>query len=344
MPVAMKILASLVSSLQIANGQLFRALPCFASCDSTCQSTADEIIRGKNQSTADEIIREKKKDTSRRLTTIGLGDEELFAFLSEMENKDGKLAGVVYQGRTIHFKDVLAGSFWEFLAPEFETMAKVFSSFDHHMLLFPLGSNGSVPEEVQTILDMRGASDADHLQIHFQQSGVKGKLLKLPLIADGHSFKFAGPIDPLWVREALVGKTKIPFSTFWWNCQDFATMLFKKVADACTSSNAIKCPPTKLHAQFQWTISPAWCKVVQLSSVISLGIGVAFALVRVCKLSQKHCLCLLSRVQRISQWMSVGLAGKQKIAGGDGSDSPVNANHTGKEELVSSSLPFKIPI
>lgn len=210
---------------------------------------------------------------ARRLSpAIRMNVDQLLDVLQDFEMQGLKFSGMIYQGRRVDFDYFLGGTPVHFFVPVLDKLADMAAPFYHHLLLFPLDLNGTVP----------GEEMHSHLLIHFQRDGVKGRFVTRAAVSpteDLHSYTFVGSVEPSWITAALQAVGKLPFSTPQWNCHHFAVHLFEDLARACAASGRFNCPPEHVKGAFPSTISPTWCLPCQAIAVTGLAIGLVVMMV-----------------------------------------------------------------
>lgn len=212
-------------------------------------------------------------ETSRRLQSV-MDMEELIPVLEDLGAQGWNFPGMIYLGRVIDFNYFLDGTPLGFAATTLHRMSEVAVPFSHHLLLFPLGPNGTVASAAAKVLGIGNSSKISHLLIHLQRSGASARFVSLR-IQNHRNYTHVGGIETAWVTPSLARMGKEPFSTVSWNCHHFAVALFEDIAHACKTSGKQQCPPEHVKDVFPRELSPTWCLPCQAFAVTGSAIGLA---------------------------------------------------------------------
>lgn len=212
--------------------------------------------------------------TSSRRLQSAMDMEELFPVLEDLGAQGWNFPGMMYLGRAIEFNHFLGGTPFGFAAPTLERMSDVAAPFNHHILLFPLGPNGTVASVVAKVLEIGNSSKINHLLIHLQRRGASAQFGSFPF-QNIRNYTHVGSIETAWVAASLATLGRERFSTVSWNCHHFAVAVFEDIAHACATSGMRQCPPEHVNDVFPRELSPAWCLPCQAFAVTGSAIGLA---------------------------------------------------------------------
>lgn len=222
------------------------------------------------------------RHTSRRLYEV-LDVDKVAMTLQDLEMQGWRFPGMTYIGRTMDLRALLGETSFSSFTPILEGISAMVTPFYHHMLLFPVGLNGTLASPVAEALGLNRSSQADqvfsHLLIHIQREGVQGRFGSFSPQESPNSYTFVGSVDPSWIKATLGEVGRKPFSMISWNCQHFAVHLFKEIARACRASGMLNCPPEDVNVAFPSVISPAWCLSGQAFGLAGLAVGSAAMMV-----------------------------------------------------------------